>query len=167
MKKIKLSSYIFQFVVLFFIVLLFTECRNNAKFERDVNTFFATFFFLIVMVIGGIPSVVFSAISTTSPKSSMRVVAIVFVSIFALFSIISIPLFGEFWRKGTKDWIAFIAIIQYGSLALSVTLTVVGVNNKNKIIQNSPPDTNPIKHSKVTDDNSDDEIDYLDEILND
>jgi hypothetical protein len=167
MKKIKLSSYIFQFVVLFFIVLLFTECRNNAKFERDVNTFFATFFFLIVMVIGGIPSVVFSAISTTSPKSSMRVVAIVFVSIFALFSIISIPLFGEFWRKGTKDWIAFIAIIQYGSLALSVILIVVGANNKNKIIQNSPPDTKSIKHSKVKDDNSDDEIDYLDEILND
>ena len=167
MKKIKLSSYILQFVVLVFIVLLFTECRNNAKFERDINTFFATLFFLIVMIIGGVPSIVFSAISTKSSKSSIRVVAIVFVSIFALCSIISIPLFGEFWRKGTKDWIAFIAIIQYGSLALSVTLTIVGVNNKNKIIQNSPPDTNPIKHSKVTDDNSDDEIDYLDEILND
>ncbi len=167
MKKIKISSYILQFVVLVFIILLFTECRNNAKFERDINTFFATLFFLIVMIIGGVPSIVFSAISTKSPKSSMRVVAIVFVSIFALCSVISIPLFGEFWRKGAKDWIAFIAFIQYGSLALSVILIVVGVNNKKKIIQNSPPVTKPIESGKVKDDNSDDEIDYLDEILND
>ena len=167
MKKIKLSSYTLQFVVLAFIVLLFTECRNNAKFERDINTFFATLFFLIVMIIGGVPSIVFSAISTKSPKSSMRVVAIVFVSIFALCSVISIPLFGEFWRKGAKDWIAFIAFIQYGSLALSVILIVVGVNNKKKISQNSPPVTKPIESGKVKDDNSDDEIDYLDEILND
>ena len=106
----KLSSYILQFVVFVCIVLLFTECDNNAKFERDINTFFATLFFLIVMIIGGIPSIVFSAISTKSPKSSIRVVAIVFVSIFALCSVISIPLFGEFWRKGAKDWIAFIAL---------------------------------------------------------
>ena len=167
MKKIKLSSYILQFVVFVCIVLLFTECRNNAKFERDINTFFATFFFFIVMIIGGIPSIVFSAISTRSPKSSMRVVAIVFVSVFALCSIISIPLFREFWRNGTKDWITFIAFIQYGSLALSVILIVVGANNKNKIIQNRSPATKPIEPSKVKDDNSDDEIDYLDEILND
>ena len=166
MKKIKLSSYILQFVVLVFVVLLFTECRNNAKFERDINTFFATLFFLIVMIIGGIPSIVFSAISTRSPKSSMRVVAIVFVSIFALCSVVSIPLFGGFWRKGAKDWIAFIAFIQYGSLALSVILIVVGANNKNKIIQNRPQVNKPIEPSKVKDDNSDDEIDYLDEILN-
>lgn len=159
----KLSSYILQFAVFVCIVLLFTECRNNAKFERDVNTFFATLFFLIVMIIGGIPSIVFSAISNRSPKSSMRVVAIVFVSVFSLCSVISIPLFGEFWRKGAKDWIAFIAFIQYGSLALSLILIVAGVNNKNKIIQNRPPDDMPIKHDKVKDDG----IDYLDEILND
>ena len=165
--KMKLSSYILQFVVIVCIILLFTECRNNAKFERDVNTFFATLFFLIVMIIGGIPSIIFSAISTKSPKSSMRVVAIVFVSIFSLCSVISIPLFGEFWRKGAKDWIAFIAFIQYGSLALSVILIVVGANNKNKIIQNSTIVTSPIKHGNVKDDNLDDEIDYLDEILND
>ena len=97
----------------------------------------------------------------------MRVVAIVFVSIFSLCSVISIPLFGEFWRKGAKDWIAFIAFIQYGSLALSVILIVVGANNKNKIIQNSTIVTSPIKHGNVKDDNLDDEIDYLDEILND
>ena len=167
MKKIKLSSYILQFVVLVCIVLLFTECDNNAKFERDINTFFATLFFLIVMIIGGIPSIVFSAISTKSPKSSIRVIAIVFVSVFALCSVISIPLFGEFWRKGAKDWIAFIAFIQYGSLTLSILLIVVRANNKNKIIQNSPPVTKPINNGKVKDDNSDDEIDYLDEILND
>jgi hypothetical protein len=167
MKKIKLSSYILQFVVFVCIVLLFTECRDNAKFERDINTFFATLFFLIVMIVGGIPSIVFSAISTRSPKSSMRVVAIVFVSIFALCSIISIPLFREFWRNGTKDWIAFIAFIQYGSLTLSVILIVVGANNKNKIIQKSRPVTKPIESGKMKDDNSDDEIDYLDEILND
>jgi glucan phosphoethanolaminetransferase (alkaline phosphatase superfamily) len=167
MKKGKIYSYTLQFVVLVFVVFLFTACRNSAKFERDINTFFATFFFLIFMIIGGIPSIVFSAISIRSPKSSMRVFAIVFVSIFALFSIISIPLFGEFWRKGTKDWIAFIAIIQYGSLALSLVLIVLGANNKNKIIQNSPSVNNPIQNSKGKNDNSDDEIDYLDEILKD
>ena len=36
-----------------------------------------------------------------------------------------------------------------------------------KIIQNSPPVTAPINHGKAKDDNLDDEIDYLDEILND
>ena len=84
----KLSSYILQFVVFVCIVLLFTECDNNAKFERDINTFFATLFFLIVMIIGGIPSIVFSAISTKSPKSSIRVIAIVFVSVFDLFFVL-------------------------------------------------------------------------------
>jgi hypothetical protein len=84
-------------------------------------------------------------------------------SIFPLCSVISVPLFEEFWLKGAKDWIAFIAFIQYGSLALSLILIVVGVNNKNKIIQNSPPVTAPINHGKVKDDN----LDYLDEILND
>ena len=69
MEKNKLSRYTLQLVVLVCIVLLFTECRNNAKFERDVNTFFATLFFFIVMLIGGIPSIVFSAISTRSAKS--------------------------------------------------------------------------------------------------
>ena len=160
MKKNKLSSYTLQFVVLVCIVLLFTECRNNAKFERDVNTFFATLFFFIVMIIGGIPSIVFSAISTRSAKSSIRVIAIVFVSVFALCSLISIPLFESFWKKGAKDWIAFIAIVQYGSLALSTILIIVGVNNKNKRTQVS-------SHDKVKDIDSDDEIDYLDEILND
>ena len=82
-------------------------------------------------------------------------------------SIISIPLFREFWRNGTKDWITFIAFIQYGSLALSVILIVVGANNKNTIIQNRSPATKPIEPSKEKDENSDDEIDYLDEILND
>lgn len=166
MKKIKFSSYTLQFVILVCIVLLFTECRNNAKFERDVNTFFATLFFFIVMIVGGIPSIIFSAISTRSPKSSMRVVAIVFVSIFALCSIISIPLFAAFWQKGAKDWIAFIAIIQYGSLALSTILIVVGVSNKNKRIQNGSHIANTTVSDKVKDINSDDEIDYLDEILN-
>ena len=160
MKKIKLRSYALQFVVLVCIILLFTECRNNAKFKQDVNTFFATLFFFIVMIIGGIPSIVFSAISTRSAKSSIRVVAIVFVSVFALCSLISIPLFESFWEKGAKDWIAFIAIVQYGSLALSIILIIVGVNNKNKRNQIS-------SYDKLRDINLDDEIDYLDEILND
>ena len=167
MEKNKLSRYTLQLVVLVCIVLLFTECRNNAKFERDVNTFFATLFFFIVMLIGGMPSIVFSAISTRSAKSSMRVIAIVFVSVFALCSLISIPLFESFWKKGAKDWIAFIAIFQYGSLALSIILVVVGVNNKNKRIQNSSNFSNTMEQDKVKDINSDDEIDYLNEILND
>ena len=167
MKKIKFSSYTIQVVALVCIVLLFTECRNNAKFERDVNTFFGTLFFFIVMLVGGIPSIVFSAISIRSAKSSMRVIAIVFISVFALLSLISIPLFESFWHKGAKDWIAFIAIVQYGTLALSIILVVVGVNNKNKRNQISSGIFNTIEPDKVKDINSDDEIDYLDEILND
>ena len=166
MKKIKFSSYTIQVVALVCIVLLFTECRNNAKFERDVNTFFGTLFFLIVMLVGGIPSIVFSAISIRSAKSSMRVIAIVFISVFALLSLISIPLFESFWHKGAKDWIAFIAIVQYGALALSIILVVVGVHNKNRRIQNSSHIANITESDKVKDVNSDDEIDYLDEILN-
>ena len=166
MKKIKFSSYTIQVVALVCIVLLFTECRNNAKFERDVNTFFGTLFFFIVMLVGGIPSIVFSAISIRSAKSSMRVIAIVFISVFALLSLISIPLFESFWHKGAKDWIAFIAIVQYGALALSIILVVVGVHNKNRRIQNSSHIANITESDKVKDVNSDDEIDYLDEILN-
>ena len=166
MQKIKFSSYTLQFVLLVFIVLLFTECRNNVKFQRDVNTFIATLFFFVVMLVSGVPAIVFSAISTRSSKTSMQVLAIVFVSVFALSSLISIPLFQSFWQKEAKDWIAFIAVVQYGSLALSIILIVVGVKSKNKRIQNSSDVTNTIESDNVKEINSDNEIDYLDEILN-
>lgn len=165
MKKIKFSSYLLQFTVLIFILLLFTECRKDAEFDKGVNTFFATFFFIIFMVIGGIPSIITSAISLKSEKSAIKVVAIVFVSIFGLFCLISVPMYSEFWTKGSKDWIGLIAIIQLSSLIMSIIFIAVGSSNRAKAKLEKPiptPVAKPVAPKK-----SDDEIDYMDEMLND
>ena len=84
MKKVRVNIYLLQLVVIVFILLLFTECRHNAQAKKDISTFFATLVFFIFMIIGGIPAIIFSAISVKSPKPAMKVVAIVFtINVFA------------------------------------------------------------------------------------
>jgi len=171
MKKIKFKSYLLQIVVLVAVLLLFTECRNNAQAKKDFSTFVATFVFFIFMIIGGIPAVIFSAISVKSLKSSMKVVAIVFVSIFGVCSLFGVPMYMAFWEDGAKEWISMLVFLQYGTLMLSVILIVLGANNRAKIAQNAPvPVSKPAQPSRPqvqVEDKSDDEIDYLDEMLND
>jgi len=167
MKKVKLSSYLLQIVVLVFTLLLFTECKHDPEFKRGVNTFFATFFFIIFMIIGGIPAIIFSAISVKSDKPAIKIVAIVFVSIFGLFSLISVPMYSEFWTKGAKEWIGLMAIIQFASLVLSVILIVLGANNRAKAAQAVPVPKPAPPQKPVSPQKPDDEIDYMDEILND
>ena len=100
----------------------------------------------------------------------MIVVAIVFMSIFGLCSLIGIPMYSAFWMEGAKEWISFLIFIQYGSLILTIILIVMGVNNKNKLKQNLPEKivTPQIpKPSQSIPKPDDDEIDYMDEMLND
>ena len=171
MKNIKLKSFLLQVVVLVVVLLLFTECRRNNEFERGVNTFVATFFFIIFMIIGGVPSIVFSALSINSTANSMKVLAIVFVSIFGLFCFIALAMYSEFWYKGAKEWISILAFIQFGSLVTSIVFIALGANNRAKLkAQNFTDDSEVLETSKKVPQkpsDNDDEIDYMDEILND
>jgi len=59
------------------------------------------------------------------------------------------------------------AIIQFASLVLSVILIVLGANNRAKAAQAVPVPKPAPPQKPVSPQKPDDEIDYMDEILND
>lgn len=162
MKKTAFTSYLTQIATIVFILLLFTQCKNDAQFKKDISTVVATVFFFVFMLIGGIPSVVLSAVSINSKSASIKIVAIVFISIFAICCLFSVPLYAEFWREGAKEWIGFLSLLQFGSLVLSIILLVVGYNKRSALAQVETPQKVPVQVVQ-----EDDDIDYMDEILND
>lgn len=148
--------------------MLVTSCKNDPSFQREVQTFFASVFFFFVMFISGIPAIVFSAINVKSEKASINTLAIVFLSIFGLFSLLSLKMFVDVWSYKTSGWLGLLCFIQYGSLATCVIMFIVKGSAK-KTISPQQPVQNAVERIivKPSVKQEVDDLDYLDKFLDD
>lgn len=153
------------------LLLLVTSCRNNAQAQREIETFFATLFFVFIMFIGGIPAIVFSALNIKSEKTAIKVLAIVFTSILGLFSMFSFPVYIDLWGHGTRNWITMLCVIQYGGLLGCVIMLIVKASGsaatQSQIVQNQPVNPSPKKPSNPAQNSEEDDLSYLDKFLDD
>ena len=163
----KIKKTVFHVIVLLFMIVMFTSCKQDPELDRGLKTFFATVYFMFSMIMSGVPAIVFSALNVKSDKQTIKVLAIVFTSVFGLFSLIAFRMYYNLWSVSTGEWLTFLSLMQGGTVMTCITLLIVKGATKNQLEEITDLDrpTNPIKTGKNIEE--EDELAYLDKFLED
>lgn len=132
-----------------FLLMLVSSC--NTQEGKEFASFFIGFVvFLVGTVIVGIPGIVLSAISISSPQKSIPILAIVFTALYLIFFLIMMSVFGQSPSANLDGSIMIFPVINVAIVIMNAVFIYMGFKNRRNL---------PVSRA-------DNKSDVLDDILN-
>ncbi|MCB9188871.1 MAG: hypothetical protein H6599_06270 [Flavobacteriales bacterium] len=125
------SKSILKLTVLFlpFLLLLFSSC--NTEEGKEFASFFIGFVvFLVGTIIVGIPGIVLSAISISSPQKSVPILAIVFTALYLIFFLIMMSVFGQSPAANLDGSIMIFPVINVAIVIMNSVFIYMGFKSR-------------------------------------
>ena len=105
-------------VLVAFLILLITSCKDNADVERAIETFFVFVIQVISFVLFGISSLVLSIIGASNKTNTAKIIGGILMGVFTLISVVCLFMIIEINPKRDYIYVAF--LIDFIVIAISL-----------------------------------------------
>lgn len=137
---------IFSIILPLLLILITSSC--NTQEGKEFASFFVGFIvFLVGTVIVGIPGIVMSAVSISSKQKSVPILAIVFTSLYAVFFVLMMSVFGSSSATKLDGSIMIFPIVNVSIIIMNIIFIVMGYKNRS-----NQPTTSADDNSGLLDD---------------
>lgn len=149
-KYIKLLPFVFM-------AFFMASCQQDAKTNQALGFLYGMFTFLIGTILTGLPAVVLSAVSVSSKKQSIPILAIVFTILYFLFFIL---MFSNFGFADNSEMTTIFPVISLFILGLSIVLIMQGYKKRTKGFSSiKDTDEADVLDNIISEDNEDELLD--------
>lgn len=138
------------------LLLIFITSSCKTEEGREFASFFVGFIvFLVGTVIVGIPGIVMSAISISSKQKSIPILAIVFTSLYAVFFVLMMSVFGTSDATKLDGSIMIFPIVNVSIIAMNIIFIVMGYKNRKNRPVSSADDNSGLLDDIINEEESD------------